>query len=533
MSAMSGTARRTTWASIASGSGGASSSRPVRAAKSEPRARRASVPRLTPSTKRSPTALSTASVPAWRSPRPREGLRARQLCPAAPASGTTSSSANTAYLEDNTIPPFDRGCRDHVVGRGAATTSATTRRSAAMSASPRTRSSAARCMWGEQLRRRERDARSTSITIGDNNWIAARDRGDLARHGAERDIPPEAQSEPARAPDPRGLLGIADGSPGVGSAASRRLRRAKWARTHASARVPSSLAVGRLRVFCAFLDAGRDRARRPRGRQVGRPDPRPGDLGAARDLDVGATGRRRQRRDAASACRDHDGTIRLCCAGWQLGMRVRDFLRIDSDEVPSAALVRALPARPSWNRSSRTPGSRAAGCHGRPGQVLDRGRGAPDCQLRLIRNDGGFRRFPGEMHSSVEVHGPRRLLAEPLYHADLLVQDAVPPPREGAALRRERPGVRVAGLPQNLAHYVPELPGRPRAGVRRPRTSGRSRRCSAGTRVALRSDARARSVVTPLDALGRRLGARGPWTRRRAGEVELPGPRPDARRRAS
>jgi hypothetical protein len=134
------------------------------------------------------------------------------------------------------------------------------------------------------------------------------------------------------------------------------------------------------------------------------------------------------------------------------------ILRIDDDEVPSAALLDAIPS---------LIGQRAISHAFIPrrwlwqdvGSYLEAAPWSPDYQLRLVRNDPGLVWFPGVTHWPVEVLGGARYLSEPIYHLDLLDRDRETRERKASDYERKTPGRRVVGLPLNLAYYLPELRG--------------------------------------------------------------------------
>jgi hypothetical protein len=130
-------------------------------------------------------------------------------------------------------------------------------------------------------------------------------------------------------------------------------------------------------------------------------------------------------------------------------------LTIDDDEIPSRALLDALPElarahdcthywlprRWLWPSADR---------------YLDARPWRPDYQPRLVLNDPRLVAFPPETHVPVAVIGPARYLDVPLYHADTLLNSTET--REAKARRYEHlhPGKRVAGRPLNEAYYLPE-----------------------------------------------------------------------------
>ena len=123
--------------------------------------------------------------------------------------------------------------------------------------------------------------------------------------------------------------------------------------------------------------------------------------------------------------------------------------RIDDDEAPSAALL-ALLANPHDDVALTYVPRRWLWQDG----WLDQYPWRPDWQLRLVRRDAVS--FPGLMHVPVRGEGPARFADAPLYHLDLLRADRET--RAAKARRYEplRPGIRIAGLPLNVALYLPE-----------------------------------------------------------------------------
>jgi hypothetical protein len=123
--------------------------------------------------------------------------------------------------------------------------------------------------------------------------------------------------------------------------------------------------------------------------------------------------------------------------------------RIDDDEAPSAALLELLREPPADVTHVFVP-RRWLWQDG----WLDQYPWRPDWQLRLARRDAVS--FPGLMHVPVHGTGPARYADAPLYHLDLLRSDHAA--RAAKARRYEplRPGIRVAGLPLNVAYYLPE-----------------------------------------------------------------------------
>ncbi len=139
----------------------------------------------------------------------------------------------------------------------------------------------------------------------------------------------------------------------------------------------------------------------------------------------------------------------------------RWILRFDGDEIPSTALLEALPELLADERHVRYEPA-CAWLWPDPSAFLRRRPWWPDFQSRLTRNVPGLLFAPGVLHSSVELPGPARLLVDkPLYHAALLA-----PEEERAAKAADYEGVGdkedMLGLPFNVAYYLPERhPERP------------------------------------------------------------------------
>jgi hypothetical protein len=123
--------------------------------------------------------------------------------------------------------------------------------------------------------------------------------------------------------------------------------------------------------------------------------------------------------------------------------------RIDDDEAPSAALLDLLARPPAEAAHTYVP-RRWLWQDG----WIDQFPWRPDWQLRLVRRDAVS--FPGLMHVPVRGRGPARYAEAPLYHLDLLRADRET--RAAKARRYEplRPGIRIGGLPLNVALYLPE-----------------------------------------------------------------------------
>jgi hypothetical protein len=131
-------------------------------------------------------------------------------------------------------------------------------------------------------------------------------------------------------------------------------------------------------------------------------------------------------------------------------------LRIDGDEVPSAALVRRLAAG-GWDRDVTHAYVARRWVWPDAERYLTGFPWTPDPQLRLVRNDPALIRFPTKEHELPTVAGPARFLDEALYHLDTVVDPESNRRRKAAMYEQRAPGIRTEdGRPQNLGFYVPE-----------------------------------------------------------------------------
>ena len=150
----------------------------------------------------------------------------------------------------------------------------------------------------------------------------------------------------------------------------------------------------------------------------------------------------------------------VCSGGWVLTM--------DDDELPSAALLQQLPALTSDERVTHVWLPRRW-LFPNPERYLDAPPWRPDYLARLVRNDRRVLRFPTETHRPIEVAGPGLYAEAPIYHLDCVLNTRAQREAKARRYERYRPGKRVAGLPLNVAFYVPErLPAPPTAPVPAP-----------------------------------------------------------------
>jgi hypothetical protein len=149
---------------------------------------------------------------------------------------------------------------------------------------------------------------------------------------------------------------------------------------------------------------------------------------------------------AAPPCRNIGWLQHQCRGDW--------LLRFDDDEIPSRALLEALPDLVGDRRPTHY-GLTRRWLYGDEATYVLSPPWHPDYQLRLVRNLPGIWRFTGEMHDGAIVLGERRLVDLPIYHADLLLLDVEARRRKAALYEGLRPDHVTEGAPVN-AIYVPE-----------------------------------------------------------------------------
>jgi hypothetical protein len=130
-------------------------------------------------------------------------------------------------------------------------------------------------------------------------------------------------------------------------------------------------------------------------------------------------------------------------------------LVIDDDEVPSAALLEALPSLAS-QRDVTHVWMRVRWLFPDVRSYLAEPPWFPGYSLRLMLNDERFVRFPGEPHWPFAASGPSRYVDLPVYHAACILVPRAE--REARALERTRgrEEKRVTGGDIDSVYYVPE-----------------------------------------------------------------------------
>jgi hypothetical protein len=137
------------------------------------------------------------------------------------------------------------------------------------------------------------------------------------------------------------------------------------------------------------------------------------------------------------------------------------ILKLDGDEVPSAAFMRRLPEL-LQSRSIMQYWVARAWLHPDPEHVLDELPWSVDFNNRLVRNVGTLW-FEGVQHAHAAPAHPAAYVEEPIYHLELLTETRET--RRAKAIRYEvaRPHmVAHGGGRVNEAFYLPELRGRVR-----------------------------------------------------------------------
>lgn len=142
---------------------------------------------------------------------------------------------------------------------------------------------------------------------------------------------------------------------------------------------------------------------------------------------------------------------------WLHGRCTGDWiLRLDGDQVPSAALVEELAGTEWWDgvthasifKAWLTDGGRS---------VLDQHPWHHDPNIRLFRNLPGLVELSVDVHAPPTVHGPHRFLTSPVYELGLVLTDVEE--REAKVRRYQRDGGvprTDLGLVVNTTYYLPE-----------------------------------------------------------------------------
>jgi hypothetical protein len=139
------------------------------------------------------------------------------------------------------------------------------------------------------------------------------------------------------------------------------------------------------------------------------------------------------------------------------------IFRLDGDEVPSAALVEALPRLIS-EPEIRQYWFPFRWIHAGGGGWFDELPWAPDYHNRLVRNDDTLR-FAGGSHTGADRVYPSRYVAEPIYHLICALTTTQERLLHGFLSYEVREPNRIApgGGPFNTTYYLPERSAQRRA----------------------------------------------------------------------
>jgi hypothetical protein len=130
-------------------------------------------------------------------------------------------------------------------------------------------------------------------------------------------------------------------------------------------------------------------------------------------------------------------------------------LVVDDDEIPSLALIDALPAL-CRDESVFHYSLRRRWLYPDTGTYLDDSPWRPDHTLRLLRTDPRVIRFSNEFHRPIFSAGPGRFLEQTLWHADLVLRSFEQRREKARRYEQTRPGLRSGGRALNFAFYLPE-----------------------------------------------------------------------------
>jgi len=128
---------------------------------------------------------------------------------------------------------------------------------------------------------------------------------------------------------------------------------------------------------------------------------------------------------------------------------------VDDDEIPSAALLAALPDLVSARGVTHYWLARRW-LYPDGGRYLAEPPWVPDYQVRLMANDQRVVRFPGVDHWTFAPTGPGRYLNLALYHANLVLRSRAEREARAAKQAAQNPEKRVTGGEINRVYYLPE-----------------------------------------------------------------------------
>lgn len=132
------------------------------------------------------------------------------------------------------------------------------------------------------------------------------------------------------------------------------------------------------------------------------------------------------------------------------------IFNIDDDEVPSPALLAALPELVRREDITHAWVARRW-LYPTPATYLGARPWGTEFQLRLALADERFLQFSDVFHRPLVCHGPSTYVDAPLWHLDAVLNPAARRRLKAAAYELERPGMRLEGLAHNTGLYLPEL----------------------------------------------------------------------------
>lgn len=168
------------------------------------------------------------------------------------------------------------------------------------------------------------------------------------------------------------------------------------------------------------------------------------------------------KRDTLELCRDvadrrisftQDRPSSAALWGWLFEQASADWvLRLDDDEVPSRALLDALPELLADRRLSQYR-LRRRWVWPDPGTLIDEPPWSIEYIPRLTRTIHGLVAYSGTRHSDETAMGESRLVDAPFYHLDLVARDAGSRRRKVLLHEEDNPGLVFAGMSVNAPYY--------------------------------------------------------------------------------
>jgi len=143
-----------------------------------------------------------------------------------------------------------------------------------------------------------------------------------------------------------------------------------------------------------------------------------------------------------------DWLQRECSGDW--------VLRLDSDEVPSAAFLEALPSLVAAQETLQYIFPRRWSFPD-PHSWLDERPWAPDWQPRLARNLPGMRLTADPWHAGLAPVTPRRFVLEPIYHLDCAISPLSARQRKSERYEQLHPGWVAENGTRVNSFYLPEI----------------------------------------------------------------------------